>query len=491
LSASLRRPGAGSSGSAPIKPTKGAQVLIAVIATVGLEAVFAAMARLGDLAVHIPEFMALALGGGVLYCVALYALEHTQDRRVVLWLVLAGALAFRLTLFPQPPSLSTDLHRYRWDGLVQNAGWNPYAIAPIDPRLARLHAPGMPAAEGWRVMPVPEIPTMYPPLSELVFRAAWRLLPEPAGAGSIWSLPPIIAFKLPFLLADLAVAAMLAGWIRSTGGRNYQVAIYAWNPLVVVEFASSGHNDALAIAGVVASLMIIRSRPALSTLTLTAGALAKAFPVVLLPLAFFRAGWHATGDAAAGQPAQSGSQAKARWVRAWLAAGSCAVFAAACVWPYRGAWREFFRMLAYYDRIFRNYHSSIYPVLLWFTGSHEIAAGVGEGVVAGLAMWLAARRAEPTRAAFLLIGAVLLFAPNGYPWYFTWIVPLLCFFPSPAWLLLTILEFLSYRIFINYRALGVWHFDPLFQWLCYAPFFFLLGWEILKKARTQSITTAQ
>ena len=207
------------------------QMLIALVAIVSLEAVFAAMARLGDLSVHIPEFMALALGGGVLYFIALYALEHTRDNRAVLWLVLLGALAFRLTLFPQPPSLSTDLHRYRWDGHVQNEGWNPYAVAPTDPRLAPLRDPG------WYVMPAPEIPTMYPPLSELVFRATWRVLPDPVG------------FKLPFLLADLAVAAMLAGWIRSTGGRNYQIAIYAWNPLVVVEFASSGHNDALAIAG--------------------------------------------------------------------------------------------------------------------------------------------------------------------------------------------------------------------------------------------------
>ena len=55
------------------------------------------MARLGDLSIHIPEFMALALGGGVLYFIALYALEHTRDNRAVLWLVLLGALAFRLT----------------------------------------------------------------------------------------------------------------------------------------------------------------------------------------------------------------------------------------------------------------------------------------------------------------------------------------------------------------------------------------------------------
>src|SRR5580658_841024 len=112
-------------GPPPFQP----QILVALIAVVALEAVFAAMARLGDLSVHIPEFIALALGAGVLYFVALYALEHTRDNQAVLWLVLLGALAVRLTLFPYPPSLSTDVHRYRWDGLVQNEGWNPYAVA--------------------------------------------------------------------------------------------------------------------------------------------------------------------------------------------------------------------------------------------------------------------------------------------------------------------------------------------------------------------------
>jgi alpha-1,6-mannosyltransferase len=435
-----------SASERPSRPQawRSTQAIIALLGIVALEVLFAAMARLGDLAEHIPEFMALALGSGVLYFVALYGLEHSRENQAVLWLVLLGALAFRLTMFPHPPSLSTDVHRYRWDGHVQNAGWNPYAVAPTDPRLTPLRDPG------WAVMPAPEIPTMYPPLSELVFRATWRVLPGPVG------------FKLPFLLADLAVAAMLAGWIRSTGGRNYQIAIYAWNPLVVVEFASSGHNDALAIAGVVATLLIIRRSPAMSTLTLTAGALSKAFPVVLLPLALIRAGW----------PGK---------LRGWLAAAGCAAMAVVCTWPYRSGWRQFLGMLKYYQMIWRNYHSSIYPVLLWVSRSHDVAAGIGEGVVLGLALWLVVRRADPTRAAFLLIATVLLFAPNGYSWYFTWIVPLLCFYPSAAWLLLTVLQFLSYKIFINYRALGVWQFDPFFQWLCYAPFYGLLAWEILRK----------
>jgi len=55
---------------------------------------------------------------------------------------------------------------------------------------------------------------------------------------------------------------------------------------------------------------------------------------------------------------------------------------------------------------------------------------------------------------------------------------------SAAWLLLTVLQFLSYKIFINYRAVGDWQFDPFFQWLCYAPFYVLLAWEILRRKRT-------
>ena len=64
------------------------------------------------------------------------------------------------------------------------------------------------------------------------------------------------------------------------------------------------------------------------------------------------------------------------------------------------------------------------------------------------------------------------------------------FYPSAAWLLLTILQFLSYKIFIDYKALGVWHFDALFQWLTYAPFYALLAWEIFRGHR-QTLASQQ
>jgi len=129
----------------------------------------------------------------------------------------------------------------------------------------------------------------------------------------------------------------------------------------------------------------------------------------------------------------------------------------------------------YYQATWRNYHASLYTVLDWMTGGRtKIPALLGAGVSWGLAFWLAWKKAEPARAAYLLIGTVLAFSPNGYSWYFTWIVPLLCFFPNPAWLMLTVLQFLSYNVLIGYGILGVFRFDPLMQWLVYAPFYVLL-----------------
>jgi alpha-1,6-mannosyltransferase len=424
------------------------QVPVALSAAIVLEALFARMASLGDLKTEIIQTIALTLALGIVYFVALYLLEHSAKSRPALWIIVIAAVVFRLTLYSLTPSLSTDIQRYRWDGRVQNAGWNPYALAPNDPRLAYLRNPE------WAAMPGPEIPSMYPPLSQLVFRVAARFLP---GA---------VSFKVPFVLADLLVLAILAKWLQSYPDANYRLAIYAWNPLVIVEFAASGHNDALAIAAMVGALAWMKKRPAASVITLTAGALAKLFPITLLPLALRFAAWP-------------------RKLRGWLAVSGAAMLTGACMWPYRSGLAQLPKIFVQYQQIWQNYNPSLYAILLWFSGHTEIAAGIGEGVVLGLVLWVGGHRIDPPRAAYLIIGAILMLQPNTYSWYVTWIVPLLCFFPNPAWLLLTILQFLSYKVLIEYQANGIWHFDPFFQWLTYAPFYALLVGEAILKRRNR------
>ena len=423
------------------------QTAVAVAGLIFLEVLFAILYHFGNLEVHVIETIAIGLGAGIVYFVILYALEHLPDRRATLWVILLGAVLFRLTLLPLVPSLSSDPYRYHWDGQIQLAGYNPYLVKPDTLALGARETPlGHPLSAH-------DMPNIYPPLAELVFRAAARFLP-----GNV-------AFKLPFFLADLLTVFLLAICLRSSPQRNFRLAIYAWNPLVVVEFAGTGHSDSLALAALVAALLIIRSRIGVSTILLAAAALLKVFPAMLFPVWMRRAGWPRSG-------------------RSWAAAFASAALAGLCFWPYRAAWMQIPSTLVYFGAHFQNTNASLFSVLRAFSGSADWASGIGVGIVVALALWAAARRLEPERAAYLIIGAVLMLSPNAYSWYFTWIIPFLCFFPNPAWLLLTILQFLSYHTLIRYGILGDWRWSPLMISLTYVPFYAWILWQTVQSRGT-------
>jgi hypothetical protein len=407
-------------------------------AGIALEAVFLRMHSLYYLKNHAIGFIELALAAGVVYLVALYGFAQTRATRTTTILLVFSAIAFRAPLWPMQPTLSDDLQRYRWEGKVQAQGWNPYAIAPNDPRLAELRD------KYYEVMPGRELPAIYPPATELLFRATWRFFPGPT------------AFKVPFAAADVAVLLLLAWMFRQEQDRDFRLAVYAWNPLVIVEFAGSGHNDVLALLGIVCGLALVKKWPAISSVPIALGAMAKVFPALLLPVWIRRAGW---------------PEKKTGWCVAALAGVAVLVVLA----PYWNALEMMRSSLTYYEATWKNYHASLYTVIDWLTGGKtKIPALVGICASWGLAFWLGWKKAEPARAAYLLIGTILAFGPNGYSWYFTWIVPLLCFYPNPAWLMLTVLQFLSYNVLIGYGILGVFKFDPRMQWLVYVPFYGLL-----------------
>ena len=417
-----------------------------------LEALYLRMHSLYYLKNHAIAFMVLALSAGSVYLVALYGFDHTRASRATFILLIFGALVFRATLWPMLPTLSDDLQRYRWDAKVQANGWNPYAVAPNDPRLAYLRD------HEWEIMPGRDIPTIYPPATELLYRATWKVFPGP------------IAFKVPFAAADVLVMLLLAWIFREDKNCVFRVAVYAWNPLVIVEFAGSGHNDVLAALGIVAGLALVKRRPALASVPVALAALAKVFPAVLLPVWIRKAGW---------------PEKRAGWWAAGLAGAACV----AVTLPYLHALGALRANLTYYEATWKNYHASVYTLLDWLTGGRtRIPAIASAATIWGLALWLAGKRAEPARAAYLLIGTSLIFWPNGYSWYFTWIVPLLCFFPNPAWLMLTVLQFLSYNVLIGYGILGQFHFDPFMQWLVYAPFYLLLiGGQLIRAKHTSDL----
>ena len=418
---------AGSPGPSSVSRRAGWGLAVSAAA---MELLYVLVLRLGNLKEHVETFLALILLLGILYFVSFWLVEKIASRRSWLIFLFLSAGAFRLTLFPLYPSLSDDSYRYRWEAKAQQAGYNPYLVHPSDPALAHLRDETYPAVSG------PQYGTLYGPLLEEVF---WVTL--------IFTSHPV-AMKVPFVLLDLGVVLLLFRLLPAMGLSPLRAVIYAWSPLVVVEFAASGHNDSLPIFAFVLALVCWeRRRSALSVASVAASALSKVYAAFLLPVFLMRAGWR----------------------HIWIPA----VLAAAAMAPYREAWSPLLATLSAYPEHWRN-NASLYVLIGKFTGSNQQTRGIYLLSIGVAMLYGLARRLHPQRASFLILGTVLLFAPNVFPWYLTWILPLLAIYPNPAWLLLTVSVFLSYHVLIPYRTLGLWREETLYTLVEYVPFYSLL-----------------
>lgn len=189
------------------------------------------------------------------------------ESRRALALCLALAALWRVPLVLMPPIFSSDVYRYVWDGRIQRLGYNPYLLVPSDPAHHELHT-----AETL-LMNHLDLPTPYPAGAELFFRAVMTV------HGSAR------AMKSAITICDGATAAILLLWLGSSDRNAWWVLAYAWNPLVSLEGAGSGHIDLLgALCLIVAAFMLSRGRRTIAALALAFGVAVKFLPVVLVPL---------------------------------------------------------------------------------------------------------------------------------------------------------------------------------------------------------------
>lgn len=381
--------------------------------------------------------------------------------------VLALACLFRVTFLFAAPALSDDLYRYLWDGRVTLSGGNPYLGAPFAP------AGTAPQSADLARIGHAEVPTIYPPAAQVFFAAG-------AALG-----PGVYGIKVLVVLADLLVMAVLLALLRERGRPAIRVLVYAWNPLAVTETAWSGHVEPVAVLCVLlAAVAIIQKREARAALSLALGGLVKLFPLVLfapllrsmrarfLPLALLLLLAACWPFRAAGRHLFDGLR---EYASRWLGNESLfGVAHAAIAWigpaPHLKAAIAFVRQ--------RVPHTGPLDLLYGYVHPIDLAKGVCALAALGFAVRLWRRRVEPLRGLYLMTGAVLLLSPTAHPWYFLWILPWLCLFPSLPWILLSGLVALAYA---NLGASG--RAGEPYPWIRaveYAPFYGLLFWEWLR-----------
>jgi hypothetical protein len=91
--------------------------------------------------------------------------------------------------------------------------------------------------------------------------------------------------KIALAVCDLLTILIVWRWLPLIGQPEWLVIAYAWNPLVVMEIAHSGHIDALgALWTVAAAYWLTRRRTALASIAYVLAIATKLLPIVLLPL---------------------------------------------------------------------------------------------------------------------------------------------------------------------------------------------------------------
>lgn len=377
-----------------------------------------------DLDSHMPEFIGLLLLAGILYVVAVFLVERFRLGRAAMIVILGGTVLFRLLLLPATPSLSDDVYRYQWDGRVQRAHLNPYLAVPSSPKLSWLLNPDNPEPPGI------DTPTIYPPLSELVYR----------------TIETVSGYKRVSTILDLACVGLLLLLLGVMKLSLHRVLAYAWNPAVLLSFAMSGHFDPLAIVMLLAALFfLVRNRPKLSIAALALAFLSKLFPVLLLPAFLKRV-----------RPAY---------------AGIFALLVFAFYLPFSGAGLHLFDGARNYGRDWSN-NASFFELLHFVARSKARAEFLAGLIVLGAIGYLAKRPAGLLWSSLVLTGGVLLVSPTAYPWYFTWSIPFLCFYPSGAWLLMSVTSELGYTPPIadgagNSLLMLSLEYGPVYLWLAY------------------------
>jgi hypothetical protein len=349
-------------------------------------------------------------------------------RRTSEWIILGGVALLQLAAVALlRPALSEDVLRYRVDGRMWLEGVSPYATAPRDwDNAGRVD----------RLVPFPEMRTIYPAVSQATFvtgaaieRAIGRPievpapLPPSAVEQSPWrhymktAASPYRAnvFRVMYAAAAVAAAYVLLLLLHTADQSPWWAVIAAWNPLLTLEAGGMGHQDIVGVCLVLLCLHALakqRSLLAVTSLALAAG---------VKPFAFFIAPF----------------VIRDTHNRRRVACAFALVLALLYLPPlliqrgYSG-WRDTART---YSRTWEA-NGSFYDVIVRTFGdgdegranerAKQMARLIGAAAIVATALAAWQFRAAPAAAGYWLCLIALLVSPVAYPWYLLWA---LCFVP--------------------------------------------------------------
>ena len=426
---------------------------------------------------HASLLLALGIAGVCWLAAVALARGGAADLRIVV----AGAIALRLLGLAGAPQLSDDVYRYAWEGELVAAGISPYAYAPDAPELEVLRAS---RADLYERINHPEVSAAYPPLAQGVFAAARRTADAFDFEG--WR-PVVTGLRVLFALCDLLVLVPLVLLLRRRGLPDGLAVVWGWCPLVAVEFAGSGHFDALGILLLVGALCV--HDPASYTNTVWRGARATRRELAALALLAAATLVKLLPVCAAPFMARSRSAVRIVFFAALVVAGFLPIVLGLeggmqglgrGLGEYGLRWEHSGLLYGHVEALLR--FAGLENNLTWFDARRVGRALVGAAWIA-LGVWLWRRRVPALESTAVLVGAFLVLSPTLHPWYIAWIVPFLALFPRASFLWLAAASSVLYFAPVLYELEGRYEVPFAARLVLVVPFWLFLLVELRADVR--------
>ena len=375
----------------------------------------------------IVSFVSFRLIIGLYFFIAVFNLKKLKNSKLWLWIIVAVGLISRVILIPSQPAIEDDYYRYLWDGAVTAHGYNPYvyspeaAMNPADKNVpGKIHQLAVESGDIIKNINFPHVRTIYPVLSQLVFAIAYFIAPW-----QFW------AWKVLLLLFDFALLFVLLKTLREVKLPLLFVVFYWLNPIVIHEFYNAAHMDLLALLFVSLSLYLsFKNKTWFAVIALALAAGFKLWPVVLLPL-ILRNLW----------------RDKKQLVKyAGAFTGLVLVLFIPVLLSSLDMSLGFIR---YADKWVNN--AAFYEIFTWLMQQAGSLIGMGANSLAllnrlgilfvYLLLYIFILRKSPINnlqffnKALLIVAVLYLISPTQFPWYYTWMVPLLVIRPKVSLLL--------------------------------------------------------
>jgi hypothetical protein len=283
--------------------------------------------------------------------------------------------------------------------------------------------------------------------------------------------PSIIAYKIAFTIFDILTIIPIAFILKKFKSDMGYLIIYAWHPLLALEFGSSGHNDSLSIFLIMLSIcFIVYGKKYSSCVALSFGVISKLYPLLISPIFF----------------------------KKWGIKGTSAFFLIIFLFyiPFLNIGLQVIDVVAVFVFSARSlFNSSIFSGLsisleyLGLDNSFEIARILAYSIFIVFSFILIYKswikditNVNVIRYSSLIITTYLILSSTVHPWYILWVLPFLTFLSSRSWMLFSGSIFLTYLTYAQVPIQpGYWGEIWWIKILEYVPFFTLLIFEVVNK----------